>query len=31
LTHMWRFHGNRDIDVYCVPTYLVRAEHVLRC
>ena len=31
LTHMWRFYGNMDIDVYCVLTYLLQAEHLLRC
>ena len=31
LTHMWRFHDNRDIDVYCVLAFLLPAEHPLRC
>jgi len=31
LTHMWRFHGNMDIDVYCALAYLLHAEHLLRC
>ena len=31
LTHMWRCRGNKDIDVYCVLTYLLQAEHLLRC
>ena len=31
LTHMWRFYGNMNIDVYYVLTYLLQVEHLLRC